>query len=406
VIRLQAAPPTLLGLLVLALVGGRMPEQPRAGPGAADPLPSPARACSLSPAQERQALDAFDLMLPVVFHARCLNCHGGVNPYLDPAVGRHLGGAMVDTTGAPMPDSNCQDCHGLLPGWTLPGDAMFFAGRSPTDLCMQFKMFAPGGGAEFVRHIEHEPGLPQFIKNAFVGDRALNTAGEVAYESATGQMPVAEPAPGVHGDFVILARNWANAIGSGWNESPECGCAVSGAWHGTITAKGSFVGAGMPGELLVSSHATVMLESVPTPSFASGQRVRAYQATGGQVSWGVLATGACRGSASGTFALDTLDVDGNPMAELRLENVTGGGTRYQPTTGSWPDRWSPIFTVQCTISGTQVALPMTNLLPTWWHYDILNPPESADPDRLRGSYVWAPGPGSTIRWEWDLKRQP
>jgi len=365
---------------------------------------TPSPSCSLTSAQERTAVDAFDKLLPVIHHPRCANCHGGVNPFVDPQVGRHFGGNMVDSaTGGPPPSSVCQDCHSELPGWDVPGSAMFFVGRSPRELCMQFKQFAPSGPAEFITHVTHEAG-PQFIATAFLGTRALNTLGEVTYEAAMGHPLTADPPPGGHAQLIADGTTWANAIGAGWNESPECGCAVSGAWHGTVTARGSFVGAGMPGELHVSSHATVMLESVPTPRFASGRRVRTYQATGGQVSWGVIAVGPCRGTLNGGFPLDSLDIDGNPLLELRLEDAGGGATRYQPTTGSWPDRWSPIFTVQCAMSGTQVALPTTNLLPTWWHYDILNPPESADPDHLKGSYVWAPGPGSTVRWEWDLKR--
>jgi hypothetical protein len=150
----------------------------------------PANACSLTPAQERRALDAFDQMLPVLNHPRCFNCHGGVNPYLDRAEGRHLGGRMVDSaTGQPMSNNSCQDCHGLLPGWDLPGEGAHFVGRSPTDLCKQFKRFAPTGGDEFVKHIELEPGLPHFIKQGFAGDRALSALGEVTYEEQMGRPP-------------------------------------------------------------------------------------------------------------------------------------------------------------------------------------------------------------------------
>lgn len=403
IIRLQAAPPTLLGLLVATLLVVGTTGDVATGATMKAVVPT---ACSLTSAQERTAMDAFDLMLPVLFHARCLNCHGGVNPYVERAIGRHVGGAMVDTAGAALPDAACEDCHGLLPGWQVPGTPMHFVGKSPTDLCIQFKQFAPGSGAEFVEHIEHEPGLPQFIKTAFLGTRALNALGEITYQDSTGQAPVVEPPPGTHAEFVTLARDWANAIGTSWTETPECGCTLSGAWHGTITADGSFLQAGMPGRLHVSSSATVMFEPVPTPSFSSGRRVRNYQATGGQVTWGVFATGPCRGGFNGGFPLDSLDVFGNPMAELRLEDAGGGQTSYSPTTGSWPDRWSPMFTLLCTISGMQLPLPMTNLLPTWWQYDIMNPPESADLDRLRGSYTWIPGPGSAITWVWDLKRQP
>lgn len=364
-----------------------------------------ALACSLTPAQERNALDAFDKMLPVIFHPRCLNCHGGLNPYVDPQVGRHVGGRMTDSaTGEPLRADACQECHGELPGWDTPGGAMFFTGKSPRDLCIQFKEFAPSGGTEFVNHITHEPTGPQFIATAFLGTRALNTLGEVTYEEAMGHPPTAEKPPGTHEQLIADATSWANAIGTGWNETRECGCETRGAWHGTVTAHAVFDKAGMPGTMTITSSATVMLEPAPTPSYASGRRVRIYKATGGTVRWDALATGACRGNNGGTMALDTTDVDGQPMLELRLEEGADGSLTYQPTTGSQPDLWSPIFNVQCTMGGQTIAFPTTNLLPTWWHYDIPNPPVSADLNRLKGSYRWAPTQGATVLWQWDLAR--
>lgn len=362
-------------------------------------------ACSLTQAQQRRALDAFDQLLPVVEHPRCMNCHGGVNPYLDRAQGRHLGGRQTDSvTGQPLSNNSCQECHGLLPGWDLPGEAMFFVGKSPTDLCKQFKAFAPGGGAEFVKHIELEPGLPHFIKQGFAGDRALNALGEVTYEEQMGRPPTPERPPGNHPQFVTLAQNWVDAIGEqNWNASPDCGCTLSGSWSGTVTARGDFVGT--PANITFTASAIVVFEQIPTPSYSSGRRVRNYKATGGIVTWNALASGQCRGGAGGSMPLDTLDTDGHPLAELRLEETDNASTTYQPTTSSWPDRWSPMFNVYCLIDGRWFTFPMTNLLGTWWHYDIPNPPVSADPARLKGSYRQV-SPGATLIWTWDLRHMP
>lgn len=362
-----------------------------------------ASACSLNPAQTRAALDAFDAMLPIVQHSRCANCHGGMNPFVDPSLGRHLGGAMIDSaTGQPKPPSTCQDCHGELPGWDVPGGAMFFVGKSPKDLCVQFKQFAPTG-ADFVAHIEHEPGLPHFIKQSFAGDRALNTLGEVTYESQVGQPPTPDPPPGTHAQFVALAKNWVNAIGRGWSESPDCGCALTGSWSGTVKAHS--VISGSTGVVNATSNATVVLEPFSLP-VSSGRRVQNYRATGGVVRWDVLVTGRCRGQSGGTMPLDTVDINGDPMAELRLEDVGGGSLSYQPTTGSWPDRWGPLFNVSCNSSGTWVTMPITNPLPTWWHYEIGNPPVTTDPNRLKGSYRWSQGPAVSVLYTWDLQRIP
>lgn len=403
--RIPPVPAVPAGLLALTATAATLAALSSAHPPALAIVArrAPATACSLTAAQERTALDAFDKLLPVTSHPRCTNCHGGVNPYVDPAVGRHFAGNMTDsTTGDPLPASACQDCHSELPGWDVPGEAMFFVGRSPKDLCIQFKQFAPSGGAEFVTHITHEPTGPQFIATGFLGTRALNTLGEVTYEEVMGHPPTADKPPGSHQQLIADATSWANAIGSGWNETPECGCETSGAWHGTVTALAVFQGAGMPGTMTITSSATVLLERAPTPSYASGRRVRIYKSTGGTVRWDALVTGACRGNNGGTMTLDTTDVDGNPMLELRLEEDANGSLIYQPTTGSQPELWSPIFNVRCTIEEQTIELPTTNLLPTWWHYDIPNPPVSANPDRLKGSYRWAPALGVTVLWQWEL----
>jgi hypothetical protein len=149
----------------------------------------------------------------------------------------------------------------------------------------------------------------------------------------------------------------------------------------------------------------MVLERVPTPSYASGQGVEVYHSTFGTVRWDALASGGCRGNAGGIVPLDSLDVDGNPATALRFERVGSGTVSYQPTTGSKPDQWSPIFSVLCDIGGQTVTLPTTNLLPTWWHYEIMNPPTSTDTNRIRGSHLWIPAPGSRVLWEWDLERK-
>ena len=146
----SAVPAGLIALTVAVATLSAPSSAHSPAPAIAAPQAS-APACSLTPAQERTALDAFDKMLPVLFHPRCLNCHGGLNPYVDPQVGRHVGGRMTDSaTGEPLRADACQECHGELPGWDTPGGAMFFTGKSPRDLCIQFKEFAPTGGAEFV----------------------------------------------------------------------------------------------------------------------------------------------------------------------------------------------------------------------------------------------------------------
>jgi len=353
--------------------------------------------CTLNTTQKRTAVLAFEAMMPTFRHPRCTNCHGGVDPTVAFAQGGHRGGAVTDP-------ADCEDCHSLLPGWRVPGPVLHFTPRSNKELCIFFKQLFPGPGI-FVEHIEFEPGAPHFIKQAFMGDKALNTLGEVALLENFGITARPDPPPGSHPGLIQQATDWGTAVGRAWTSSPECGCELGGAWVGTVTAKGEFIQAGMPGTLTITAESFMVLEKVPTPSFASGRGVEVFHSTFGTVRWDALASGACRGNAGGTVPLDGLDIDGNPSMELRLEQVGGGAISYQPTTGSWPDHWSPVFNVACDIGGQTISLPTTNLLPTWWHYDILSPPRSTDRNRIRGRYVWIAGPGSTVTWEWSLERK-
>jgi hypothetical protein len=403
-LRNHAVTVILVGLLLLTIAGAPGSGPPPVNRLAPNAGAEPVRACPLSPAQERAAVDAFDKMMPVLFHPRCLNCHGGMNPYVAPQVGRHLGGQMTDSAGHPMPAAACQDCHSGLPGWDVPGSIMFFVGKNAKELCKQFKEFAPSGSAEFVQHMTHEAG-PQFIDAAFEGLRALNTLGEVSYEDAMGHPPTPEKPPGTRQGLVNFARDWATKIDRGWTD-PECGCMVHGAWYGTVHSQGTFTGAGMPGAVLtVASDALVMFEIDHKWDKRGSPGIQYYKSTGGTVTWNAQASAGCQGGMSGVVPLDTLDVDDHPMGELRLENRGSGVYAYEPTTGSWPDKWSPEFTVLCNMSGTKVKFPMTNLNPVWWNYDGNNPPTTRNPDRLQGSYRWTQ-PAIDILWTWDLKRQP
>jgi hypothetical protein len=387
----------LVGLLVVVT----SPRQPVTLASAAE-TPGQGGSCPLPIRKQIEAVAAFEEMMPVFRHPRCTNCHGGVNPSVPFAQGGHRGGAR---NAAQLPRS-CEDCHGLLPGWRVPGQPLHFTTKTNQQLCKFFKQLMPEGPGIFIEHISFEPNLPKFIEQAFKGDKALNALGEVTLFDDYGLRPRIDPPPGTHADLIAQATAWGTAVGRGWRASPECGCVVKGAWIGTVTARGEFVNAGIAGTMRVTSHATVVLEPMETPSYSSGRGVRNYRGAGGRVRWDALVSGACRGNAGGSMPLDSLDVDGHPMIELRLEDVGNGATGYQPTTGSWPDRWGPVFNVQCQISGTTVTLPTTNLLPTWWHYNIPDPPTTTDPDRLKGSYRWEVGPGSVVIWEWDLSRTP
>ncbi len=204
-----------------------MPARPRhlvAGSG-----PS----CPLSLPEQVKAVKAFAEMMPVFRHPRCTNCHGGVNPFVEPEVGSHRGGAMEPPP--PFNSEQCQECHDQLKGWDIPGTPLFFAGKSDEEICMQVKAFAETGHS-FVEHIRHDHGGIQFIAAGFKGDRALDA------QSLADHDVVIEKPPGTQEQLTEKARNWVKAMGAEgeFPGSAECGCVkpkielnMSSEWKGT-----------------------------------------------------------------------------------------------------------------------------------------------------------------------------
>src|ERR1044071_4826750 len=125
------------GVLALGTAGAAMLERTRVDSREAAALPIPdstatlrrAPACPLTRGQEKKAIEKFKKLLPVVQHPRCLNCHGGVNPFVDKRQGGHLGGAIDQSGGFIKQQQTCQECHSGLPGWELPPEDFFFVGK-------------------------------------------------------------------------------------------------------------------------------------------------------------------------------------------------------------------------------------------------------------------------------------
>jgi len=176
-----------------------------------------APSCPLPYAKQVKAVKAFAEMMPVFRHPRCLNCHGGVDPFEEEEVGGHRGGAMEQSF--PINTAQCQDCHDGLPGWMVPPlEDLMFVGKSDEELCLQMK-HREKTGAEFVGHIfnDHDDANVQFIAAGFKGDRALGE-GLADYDL------VAEKPPGTQAQLTDKARKWVETLGDGYTASPECGC--------------------------------------------------------------------------------------------------------------------------------------------------------------------------------------
>jgi hypothetical protein len=167
-----------------------------------------------------QAVEAFKEMLPVFRHARCLNCHGGIDPLSE----QHRGADQLDPEIDPLAnreqfEEQCQNCHDGLSGWRIPGSPVFFVGRDDEALCMQMKQFEHTGEL-FVEHIENDHNGIQFIAAGFAGDRALGLDGLRDYGLTV------EPPPGTQAELTAKARRWVDLLGDGYEASKECGCVM------------------------------------------------------------------------------------------------------------------------------------------------------------------------------------
>ena len=156
-----------------------------------------------SPSVSReQGLRAWDGIVRVLQHPRCLNCHQPVVPLQGnvprahtPRVARgddNLGGTVL----------RCANCHGAqnnptsrVPGageghWPLPPESMAWRGISGTDICLNLRDRTRNGDRDGKSLIAHMNG----------GDPLVTWA----WEPGQGREPVPIP----HAEFVGLLRTW------------------------------------------------------------------------------------------------------------------------------------------------------------------------------------------------------
>ena len=208
----------VIGVASLGLSTSAQRSAHAAAPQVATPSGGPS--CPLSVGEQVKAVKAFGEMLPVLRHPRCLNCHGGVDPFSQ----KHPGADQLDPEIDRMTDrekfeEQCQMCHDGLKGWTTPAEAVFFVRKDDEQLCMQMKGF--GATADgFVSHIHDDKGGIQFIATGYAGDRALGEQGLKDYRL------VAVKPPGTQAELTAKARKWVAAMGGTYIGSPECGCVM------------------------------------------------------------------------------------------------------------------------------------------------------------------------------------
>ena len=199
-------------LVVVAWNGGSEPVAASARRGSWEGGGS----CPLTEAQQLNSIKAFQKMMPVFRHPRCLNCHGIVqDPRASGTPASHMG--VVDLSSAD-PASTCEECHmdkwRLAPDWTHKNDPQ---------LCSDMKMRFTG--AQFIDHIVRDGGGPPFIEAGFKGMRGLTEGGLSIVEDTLGTITPAPP-PGTHAQFVQFAKEWVRAQGGTFVGDDDCGCVL------------------------------------------------------------------------------------------------------------------------------------------------------------------------------------
>ena len=162
---------------------------------AAQEMP-PEKACPLTKNEAGAAAHAFEAMLPVLQHPRCLNCHGGFGDMHENVDTDHPGG-MVELPMNPADRKDrCIGCHDLAkPGeWLLPEPHMFFT-RGGIAICKGFQSTGAATGRDLFRHI--------------ITDRLI----ELGFEGKRAHRKLTASPPGMaRGPFNDLAREWLAAV--------------------------------------------------------------------------------------------------------------------------------------------------------------------------------------------------
>jgi hypothetical protein len=209
--------------------------------------------CPLTDTQTQKAIDAFAKIAAfVTTEPRCVNCHGGVNPYLkdtglDPndetaplALFVHGGGVILRkhekaADGTNLVDSECADCHdnmaprrdGSKSLWMNAANFHSFVDKDAPTLCKQFKRSSRDAN-DFLGHMTDDNGGNNFAGTAFRGDRGLDR--DRFGDKVKVQLPSL-----THPEFMKLAHDWIDSMGGQFRGDASCGCEFQHAkWSGQI----------------------------------------------------------------------------------------------------------------------------------------------------------------------------
>ena len=192
--------------------------------------------CPLTEAQVDKSIEAFaPIARFLTSEPRCVNCHGGVNPFISgtgldasrpstPAsTVAHGGGSIRRSTDGTI-ESECRECHnhmvrrrdGSESTWFMAPDFLSFVGKDATTLCRQMKR-ATHTATEFLGHLQDDNGGNAFGPTAFKGDRGLDP-------DIYGDLVQPTPPRLSHAAFMQLGQAWVAAMGGSFNGDESCGC--------------------------------------------------------------------------------------------------------------------------------------------------------------------------------------
>ena len=186
--------------------------------------------CPLSDAQTQKSIDAFAKLVPVFTQEpRCLNCHGGVDPFSDQLSGIPSDPSAPRTEHGPgkVEAGECMHCHSDMPpkrdgspsNWAMATPEHSFLGKDAKALCKQMRdVFKQG--ADFIGHLTDDNGNSNFTGTAFLGNRGLNDQGQSHVDNYTPQPPRRI----TQGGLISLGKDWVAASGGEFKGDVDCGC--------------------------------------------------------------------------------------------------------------------------------------------------------------------------------------
>ena len=186
--------------------------------------------CPLSDAQAQKSIEAFAKIVPTLTQEpRCLNCHGGVDPFSDEAKGDSTDPNAPRTAHGPgkVGPNECKNCHSDMPlkrngtpsTWAMATPEHSFLGKDAKTLCKQMRdVFKQGG--DFIGHLIDDNGNSKFTETAFMGNRGLNSQGQSHVTNYKPEPPLRM----THGGLISLGNDWVAASGGEFKGDVDCGC--------------------------------------------------------------------------------------------------------------------------------------------------------------------------------------